>query len=95
MNNVTEEFVTEVIDGDTFRGNRDNPPVRLAGFDAPEIGTQQGIYAKSCLEDLIYGKMVSIETIATDTYGRHVANVRLEMENRSVNEEMKKRFSRN
>lgn len=95
MNNPTVEFVTEVIDGDTFKGNRDNPLVRLADFDAPELGTQQGNYAKNYLENLIYGRKVSIKTIATDVYGRHVANVRLEIENRSVNEEMKKRFGRN
>ncbi len=95
MSNITLELVTEVIDGDTFKGNRDNPPVRLADFDASELGTQQGNHAKNYLEDLIYGKAVSIETIATDTYGRHIANVKLGMGNRSVNEEMKKRFSRN
>lgn len=95
MSNITLEYVTEVIDGDTFKGNRNDPPVRLAGFDAPELGTQQGIYAKNYLEGLIYGKMVSIETITTDTYGRHVAKVKLGMGSRSVNEEMKKRFSRN
>ena len=95
MSNITLEYVTEVVDGDTFKGNRDNPPVRLAGFNAPELGTQRGIYAKNYLENLIYGKVVSIETVATDTYGRHVANVKLGMGSRSVNEEMKKRFSRN
>ena len=89
------EFVTEVIDGDTFKGNYDRPPVRLAGFDAPELNTLQGIYAKTCLENLIHGKMVSIEKIATDVYGRDIAKVKLGMGSRSVNEEMKERFSRN
>ncbi len=89
------EFVTEVIDGDTFKGNYNRPPVRLAGFDAPELNTPQGIYAKIYLENLIYGKMVSIEKIATDVYGRDIAKVKLGMGSRSVNEEMKERFSRN
>lgn len=89
MSSLALEYVTEVIDGDTFKGDRDNPPVRLAGFDAPELGTQGGIHEKNCLGNLIYGKFVSIETITTDTYGRRVANVKLGMGSRSVNEEMK------
>lgn len=88
------EFVTEVIDGDTFKGVCDRPSVRLAGFDAPELNTPQGIYAKTYLENLISGKVVSIEKIATDVYGRDIAEVRLAVGNSSVNEEMKKRFSR-
>ena len=95
MNKTTVEFVTEVIDGDTFKGNYGNPSVRLADFNAPELNTPQGVYAKAYLENLIYGRMVSIETITTDVYGRHIANVKLEVENISVNEEMRKRFSRN
>ncbi len=95
MSQITLEYVTEIIDGDTFNGNYGNPSVRLAGFDAPELGTQRGNYAKSCLTDLIYEKRVSIETVATDAYGRHVANVKLGMTGISVNEEMMKKFNRN
>lgn len=92
---TTEEFVTEVIDGDTFRGNYGNPSVRLAGVDVPELGTPEGDSAKTFLEKLIYGELVSIETIATDVYGRHVANVKLVIGNVSVNQAMKRIFNRN
>ncbi|MCY4378591.1 MAG: thermonuclease family protein [Candidatus Dadabacteria bacterium] len=89
------EFVTEIIDGDTFKGDSYRPSVRLAGFDAPELNTPQGIYAKTYLENLIYGKIVTIEKVATDVYGRDIANVKLGMGSRSVNEEMKRMFGRN
>ena len=88
------EFATEVIDGDTFKGVCDRPLVRLAGFDAPELNTLQGFYAKTYLENLISGKVVSIGKIATDIYGRDIAEVRLAVGNSSANEEMRKRFSR-
>ena len=69
----TEERVTRVIDGDTFETAKG--PIRLAGVNAPELGTQKGQKAKMALEGLIGGKTVSTEVVGT-SYGRRVAEVK-------------------
>lgn len=82
------ERVTKVIDGDTFMtGSRKNP-VRLAGVDTPEKREPGYQKAKQALADLIQGETVTIDTKATDTYRRSVANVKVK--GRSVNAAMKK-----
>ena len=50
--------VKEVIDGDTIKGLR-NTFIRLAGVDAPEMGTKGGATAKNELKDMVLGKTVS------------------------------------
>ena len=63
-----------VIDGDSFvtqRGRR----VRLNEVDAPEIGQTGYIEATKYLLDLIGGRKVTIKEIATDAYGRTIADV--------------------
>lgn len=66
-------YVTKVVDGDTFRTS--NRTIRLAGINAPESGTVQGQRATAYLRQLIEGQQVTIKTVATDVYGRSVADV--------------------
>lgn len=74
---------TRVIDGDTFE-TADGRIIRLAGLDAPELGTEAGRAAKLFLTNLIEGRTVSIDEVATDKYGRVVAEVNLVHEDGSV-----------
>jgi len=78
--------ITEVIDGDTIKGPR-KTFIRLAGVDAPEMGTKGGAAAKNELKDMVLGKTVSYTEDAM-SYGRIVGEVKLG--GKSVNKEMKK-----
>jgi endonuclease YncB( thermonuclease family) len=84
-----KETVTRVIDGDTFRTSSRKHSVRLANVDAPEKGTKGGSKATQKLKSLIQGKKVEVNTVARDTYGRAVANVKVGRT--SVNKAVSKR----
>lgn len=71
-----KEKVTKVIDGDTFETASRKNPVRLANVDAPEKGQPGAGTAKEALRNLIQGEEVTIDTVARDSYGRSVANVK-------------------
>ncbi|MFV0419632.1 MAG: thermonuclease family protein [Dysgonomonas sp.] len=73
---VTDKFVGEVVkvaDGDTFTvktvANK-RIKIRLYGIDAPERGQDYGSKSRQFLNDLCYGKEVSIVDKGTDQYGR-------------------------
>ena len=83
-----KEKVTKVIDGDTFMTDKRKNPVRLANVDTPEKRQPGYQKAKKELEKLIAGKVVSIDTVARDKYGRSVAKVKIGT--RSVNKAMEK-----
>ena len=83
------ETVTKVIDGDTFEtASRPAHSVRLANVDAPEKRQPGYQDAKAHLKELIEGKIVEVEPVAKDVYGRTVAKVRVD--GKSVNAEMNK-----
>lgn len=82
-----KEKVTRVIDGDTFRTASRRHSVRLANVDAPEKGKPGAAVATGRLRSLIGRKNVSIQTVARDTYGRSIANVKVGR--RSVNKVMR------
>ncbi len=84
------ERVTRVIDGDTFETASRKQPVRLARVDAPEKGQPGASQATKDLRTLIYRKEVLVDTVAKDTYGRSVANVK--DDGRSVNQQMRKKL---
>lgn len=76
--------VTEVIDGDTFVVSQNwewngesGDRVRIAGIDAPEIGTTGAEEAKKKLENLIKGKVVELKNLVAISYGRLVCDVYL------------------
>ncbi len=85
-----KEKVTRVIDGDTFETDRRVHPVRLANVDAPEKGQPGGAGATEALRKLIGRKEVTVDTVARDSYGRSVANVRVGRQ--SVNKAMRKKI---
>jgi len=82
-----KERVTRIVDGDTFMTASRKKAVRLANVDAPEKGQPGGAAATKKLSKLISNKTVLIETVARDSYGRSVANVKLGR--RSVNKAMR------
>ena len=70
--------VVSISDGDTFTGldsqNR-QVKVRLHGIDAPEKAQAFGNVSRKALGDLIEGKVVEVQQVDKDRYGRVVANV--------------------
>jgi micrococcal nuclease len=80
--------VIGIADGDTITVLFDKRPqkIRLYGIDCPEKRQPFGKRAKQFSSDLVFGKVVDIEPVAIDRYGRTVAFVRVE--NTTVNEEL-------
>jgi len=68
---------TRVIDGDTIKVAYNSSPltIRLYGIDAPEISQPGGNESKNFLKNFISNKMVRIEPIDHDRYGRLVGMV--------------------
>jgi micrococcal nuclease len=78
-----------IADGDTITVlTRDSRQVkiRLYGIDTPERGQDFGGKAKEFTADLVGNRLVEIDPIAQDRYGRIVALVKVD--GRSVNEEL-------
>jgi endonuclease YncB( thermonuclease family) len=71
--------VVGVDDGDSFTvlRNQEEQRVRLQGIDAPERGQAFANRARQHLSGLVYGKMVEIEHLGEDRYGRILARVRV------------------
>jgi len=72
--------VLRVIDGDTFKimYDAENTSVRIASIDAPELREAGGAEAKAALEELIGGKIVTLEFVGKrkrDAFGRLLADV--------------------
>ena len=84
-----KEKVTRVIDGDTFVTSSRKRPVRLANVNAPETRQKGGKAATQKLKKMIGGKVVTVDTVARDIYGRSVAKVKVGT--RSVNNAMRKK----
>jgi micrococcal nuclease len=66
-----------VTDGDTITvmHNGQGERIRLHGIDAPERGQDFGRKAKSFVSDLVFKKVVTIQPMDTDRYGRTVGMV--------------------
>ncbi len=79
--------VIVVIDGDTvlFKPDHVNAStraflkIRLADIDAPEKDQAYGDAAARLLTTLVLNQRVAVNTVATDRYGRTVAQLRLEV----------------
>ena len=80
--------VIGVADGDTITVLRDKHPekIRLYGIDCPDKRQPFGNRAKQLTSELVFGKLVEVEPVATDRYGRTVAFV--QVENVLLNEEL-------
>ena len=83
--------VVHVADGDSFAvaDSSGTTRVRLYGIDAPEHDKPYSREAKKMLSDLIYGKLVHIDEVDRDRYGRVVA--RVQVDGTDVNAEMVRR----
>lgn len=80
--------VIGVADGDTITVLRDKQThkIRLYGIDCPEKRQPFGKRAKQFTSELVFGKVVEVEPVTVDRYGRTVAFV--QVENVLVNEEL-------
>ncbi|MCK6470254.1 MAG: thermonuclease family protein [Planctomycetes bacterium] len=72
-----EGQVVGVSDGDTIRvmAEGKEEKVRLFGVDCPEKDMPFGSAAKQFTSDLVFGKPVRVQKVASDRYGRIVAEV--------------------
>ena len=68
--------VWEVLDGDTVEGGFVIGPVRfrIAGIDAPELNTPEGVAAKNHLTKLMPGYLFQANIQGTEKYGRTLAD---------------------
>jgi endonuclease YncB( thermonuclease family) len=80
--------VVGVIDGDSITVLHDGSQeqIRLYGIDCPEKRQEFGNRAKQLTSSLVFGKLVEVEPMTVDRYGRTVAFVRVG--NILVNEEL-------
>jgi len=81
--------VVGVSDGDTIKvlnSTMEQVKIRLYGVDTPEKKQEFGQVAKQFTSDMVFGKMVDVEVLATDRYGRKVALVYVD--NLTLNEEL-------
>lgn len=69
----------KVVDGDTFywQGKR----YRVQGIDTPEVGQPNSYEAKWRLRQLLTSGMIEVKEVATDKYGRTVAEVTVNGQN--------------
>ncbi len=84
-------MVVGVTDGDTIKvmgTHNKQVKIRLYGIDCPEKGQAFGKKAKQFTSKLVYGKVVEVEVMDTDRYGRTVALVAVNKQ--ILNEELLK-----
>jgi len=83
--------VVSVIDGDTIEVLHNNRAerIRLNGIDCPEKGQAYGKKAKQAASELVFGKVVTLQTNGKDKYGRTIADVLLP-DGTNVNHELVK-----
>ena len=71
--------VVGIIDGDTIEvldlASNNNIRIRLAEIDCPEKGQNFGTKAKNYTSSQVFNKLVKINIIDTDRYGRSIAKV--------------------
>lgn len=74
-----EGRVKKVLDGDTFEmvWQGKTRRCRLAHVDAPELKQHYGRMAADSLFKILTGKLVTVDTIGKDRYGRLLVNVKL------------------
>lgn len=73
-----EGRIVGITDGDTVTlldHSQVQHKIRLAGIDAPEKHQNFGNRAKESLSELVYDKVVTVETDKKDRYGRDVGKV--------------------
>ena len=83
--------LVSVLDGDTIEvlHNNRTERIRLNGIDCPEKGQAYGKKAKQAASELVFGKVVTLQTNGKDKYGRTIADVLLP-DGTNVNHELVK-----
>ncbi len=81
--------VTSVSDGDTVKAiaKKGEEPfkIRLHGIDAPELGQDYGQESKDALAALVEGKIIYVDIVDVDCYGRQVGILHAGNSRQSVN----------
>ena len=75
---IIEGRVVGLADGDTITvldSNKVQHKIRLSGIDAPEKKQAFGQRSKQSLSDLVFDKVVVVETNKRDRYGREIGKV--------------------
>lgn len=70
--------VVGVADGDTITvldADKVQHKIRLTGIDAPEKNQPFGNRSKQSLSDMVFNKIVTVETVKRDRYGRELGKV--------------------
>ena len=77
-----------IADGDTIRVMHQGKAerIRLYGIDCPERGQDFGTRARKFTSDMVFGKVVDVEPVERDRYGRTVAWV--SVDGKSLNREL-------
>lgn len=75
--------IKRILDGDTVDIG-DQKTARLAGIDAPELNTPDGVKAAEALTQFLAGKTLTYQTESTDNFGRSL--VVLKADGASVND---------
>jgi endonuclease YncB( thermonuclease family) len=94
VTSCTEHVITGKVisfaDGDTFTMlvQEQQLKVRLHGIDAPEKGQEFSNVSKEFLSGLVFDKIVNVQVLDLDRYGRTLGIVRVDT--KIVNEEMLK-----
>jgi micrococcal nuclease len=80
--------VVSIADGDTFTMLVENSliRIRLHGIDCPEKGQDFSNVAKEFLSNYVFGKVVTVQQMDVDRYGRTIGMVIIDGAN--VNEEL-------
>lgn len=94
-------LITNVVDGDTIDATLDlgfnvnvNMRFRLNGIDTPELHSkdiklrEKAQAAKKFLVDQILNKNVTIKSTKADKYGRWLADIQLDIDAASINEQL-------
>jgi len=80
--------VVSISDGDTFTMlvNKEQIKIRLHGIDCPEKKQDFGNVAKEFLSSYVFGKVVTVQNMNTDRYGRTIGIVTVDGVN--INEKL-------
>lgn len=80
--------VVRILDGDTVEILHDSRTarIRLANIDAPEKGQAFGARSRDYLGELVFRRVVQVESLSRDQYGRTIAV--LYVSGKNVNAEM-------
>ncbi|MFP4846084.1 thermonuclease family protein [Winogradskyella sp. PE311] len=84
--------VTAITDGDTFKLLKKDSTlirVRLANIDCPERKQPFSKKAKQFTSEAVFGKIIRIEVLKKDRYGRFIANVFYD-DNKNLSKELLK-----